>query len=1014
MPGNGTGFAAWWWWLGVLALGISGAWGAGPRAAGPFTIDVWTTDEGLPHDTVTSIIKSHDGYLWFGTVDGLVRWAGATNYVVFDESNTPGLGNSWIVHLFEDRTGGLWVGTQTAGVVLIKDGRVTSEGIGQGSSEQRLAAACEDANGAVWLYTADGQLWRFFNGRFNVFTDAAIRRSIRSRTLIAEPSGTVWVGTDLRQYAIGSSPDPGSLALPIAQTIPTPGLDLLLASARGGYWRLAGSRVKKCSDKGEEVDLGGYQWDSRTNVTSACEDVQGSIWVGTRGAGLFRFERDAKVSHLTTEQGLSSDVILTLYADSDGSVWVGTDGGGLDRIKPRVFQVPQVLGGSTEVAAQSVCEDANGGLWIGFNGAGAVYWKGGNSTRFDLSRGLPNLSVWSVHVDRQEQVWAGTWRDGLVRLQDGQFQREQDPGAPAAIHGNIHAIFQDQRGILWVGSQGGLARLEGQEWSLLTTSDGLSANDVQAIADDKEGNLWVGTAGGGLNRLRDGKFTAFHKSDGIPSENISSLYMDTDGVLWVGTLGGGLGRFEKGRWTRYTRGDGLSSNSIGYLVEDRQGYLWIGSSDGIMRVQKKDLTDFARKLTTYVRCRVYRKPDGLPTRECTMGSQPGGCLGQDGKVWLPTAKGVVYVDPSQLRSASTAPPVIIESVSIDGRELITNALLTVVPQSIVMRPGQERLDIRYTSIDLAGSDKGAFRYRLENHESQWTEAGNSRVAHYSALAPGHYRFHVETCNEEGVWDPIGRSLALFVQPPLWRTWWFLTALAICLLGAIVGTVHYVSTKKLQRQLAWMAQQEALEKERARIAQDIHDQVGASLTQVSLLGELVESDKDSPQEVEAHARQISRTARETTRALDEIVWAVNPSNDTLDGLVTYACKYAQEFLSVAGLRYRWEVPEQLPAVVLPPEFRHNVFLTFKEALTNVVRHASATAVWVRLQLEAGRFVWEIQDDGRGITHLDEKILRARNGLRGMRKRMEAIGGSFSFGAAPERGALARLTGPLPGQ
>jgi signal transduction histidine kinase len=270
---------------------------------------------------------------------------------------------------------------------------------------------------------------------------------------------------------------------------------------------------------------------------------------------------------------------------------------------------------------------------------------------------------------------------------------------------------------------------------------------------------------------------------------------------------------------------------------------------------------------------------------------------------------------------------------------------------------------------------------------------------------------VIACNEDAVWNESGATLGFTVLPPFWRTTWFLTASGAALLGAIAGLVYYLSTQKLQRQLAVVKQQETLERERSRIARDIHDQLGASLTQVALLGELVESDKDSPQEVEGHARQISQTARETTRVLDEIVWAVNPSNDTLDGLMTYVCKYTQEYLSVAGLHYRLDMPNQLPQATLPPEVRHHVFLATKEAVTNVVRHSRATEVHVRLRLDRDRFVLEIQDNGRGVAGLDEKAAQSRNGLSNMRKRMESIGGEFVFGPAPGGGALVRLIAPL---
>jgi len=242
----------------------------------------------------------------------------------------------------------------------------------------------------------------------------------------------------------------------------------------------------------------------------------------------------------------------------------------------------------------------------------------------------------------------------------------------------------------------------------------------------------------------------------------------------------------------------------------------------------------------------------------------------------------------------------------------------------------------------------------------------------------------------------------------------LSLTAIFFLGWIIAVVHYLSTQKLQRQLEGFRQQQALEKERSRIARDIHDQVGASLTQVALLGELVESDKKSPVDVEAHARQISHTARETSRALDEIVWTVNPSNDTLDGLITYVCKYAQEYLAVAGLRYRLDVPDQLPDAAIFPDVRHNVFLASKEALTNIVRHAKASSVWIRLRLEPTRFTLELEDNGRGPAGMDEEPAQSRNGLLNMRKRMEDIGGSFSIGHAPDGGTLVCLTAPIENQ
>ena len=356
---------------------------------------------------------------------------------------------------------------------------------------------------------------------------------------------------------------------------------------------------------------------------------------------------------------------------------------------------------------------------------------------------------------------------------------------------------------------------------------------------------------------------------------------------------------------------------------------------------------------------------------------------------FPPPKGLVSVNPAELKPNRQPPVVMIESVLVEGREQKTNRLGSAWNQSILVPPGYERLEIHYTGLNFSAPNGVRFKYRLEGHETAWTEAGDTRVAYYSNLAPGHYYFHVTASNEDGVPNETGSVLEITVQPQFWQTGWFLAALIVFFLGMVVAVVRYLSTQKLHRQLQALKQQEALEKERSRIARDLHDQLGANLTQVALLGEMAESDKNSPAEIESHAQQISQTARETTRSLDEIVWAVNPSNDTLDGLINYACKYAQEYLALAGLRYRAEVPAQLPAIPIPPEVRHNVFLAFKEAVNNVVKHAQASEVWIRLRLQSGNFVLSIEDNGRGLGGLDAQAAQTRNGLRNMRKRMEDI-------------------------
>ncbi len=482
--------------------------------------------------------------------------------------------------------------------------------------------------------------------------------------------------------------------------------------------------------------------------------------------------------------------------------------------------------------------------------------------------------------------------------------------------------------------------------------------------------------------------------------------MDNSGVLWAGTAAHGLAQYENGKWQSYSTSDGLVSDSISYIIGDDAGNLWIGSNRGLMRISEKSLAD-ANETNSFF-CRVYGRADGLPTRECSSGSQPATIRARDGQLWFPTIEGVVSIDPSRLKPNPSPPQVIIESVLVDKREQNTNRLDSAWSPSIIIPPGGEQLDIGYTALNFSAPQAVRFKYRLEGHENAWQDAANSRVARYTDLSPGLYRFHVIACNEDGVWNNTGAVMDVDVLPQFWQTGTFRTVVIVFVLAIIVGIVRYLSTQKLQRQVQALKQREALERERARIARDLHDQLGANLTQVALLGEMAEADKHLPDEVESHTRQISQTARETTHSLDEIVWAINPSNDTLEGLANYATKYASEYLSLAKLPCRVDVPAQLPAVGIPPEVRHNVFLAFKEAIHNVVKHAQASEIWIRLRVEPNQFILQVEDNGRGVGKQEAST---RNGLRNMKRRLTDIGGDFSISPRAGGGTLVQLTVPL---
>jgi len=535
----------------------------------PYTVESWSNEEGLPQSSVISVIQSRDGYLWLGTLKGLVRFDG-NKFSVFNGFSNPGLNSDQIVFLFEDSQTNLWVGTDNAGVVRIQNGRIENVNLGPTGHESRLISACEDTNGAVWLYTADARLARYQSGKLDtlhLFQSPAI-----SRMITFEPAGSIWISEYEHTVAGMFSFRPDNFhppALPIEQNIRAERMDYILGSRNGGVWRLMNGWVQKWT--GNEQDFGPYPWTSSTvtaaAVTAACEDNEGNLVVGTPNNGVYWFDAQGNYRHISRSQGLSSDFILSLCVDREGDLWVGTDGGGLNRVRKNVFLPPA---GLSPLPAQSVARDEHDGLWTAFNANGVTYWRTNVPQHFGAGLGQ---NAWTVLVDHQQHVWAGTRGEGLFELQNGQFLPA--PGS-ASLGRQIFTLFEDHQGQLWAGTESGLAICQNQSWKIYTTSDGLPENIIRAIVQDPAGNYWIGTENQGLCSWSAGKFTPLAPSEnGPPGNDISALFIDREGTFWVGTSGHGLACLKNGRWKHFSTKDGLASNSISYIIEDDAGDLWI-------------------------------------------------------------------------------------------------------------------------------------------------------------------------------------------------------------------------------------------------------------------------------------------------------------------------------------------------------------------------------------------------------------------------------------------------------
>jgi len=420
---------------------------------------------------------------------------------------------------------------------------------------------------------------------------------------------------------------------------------------------------------------------------------------------------------------------------------------------------------------------------------------------------------------------------------------------------------------------------------------------------------------------------------------------------------------------------------------------------------------------------------------CSGGFQPGASRTSDGRIWFPTTRGLAIINPTDVTTNTMPPPVVIEEMAVDGATFqvldstpphVRGAPLSQLPAyfrtagpagnaaPLQIPPGRQRFEFHYAGLSYIAPEKVRFKYKLEGLEQGWNDANTKRVAQYSYLPPGSYRFRVIACNNDGVWNANGATLAFTVLPFFWQTWWFQLCSLSSGAGAVGAGVFWLSRIRVKQRLDQVERQRALERERARIARDIHDDLGASLTRITLLSQSVRSEVEGKVEVAADVDQIYSTARELTRAMDEIVWAVNPKHDTLDSLVTYLGRFAQQFLTPADIRCRLDVPLSLPSWTLTSEIRHNTFLALKEALNNVVKHAAATEVRICLAVENEGFVLLVIDDGHGfdsslaLTSANSARAGSGNGLINMQKRMEEIGGMCDWSTAPGEGTRVKFS------
>ncbi len=973
-----------------------------------FNFQSWQKEQGLPQSPVRALTQTRDGYLWLGSDDGLARFDGL-RFVSFGVQE--GVRSGPVNVLFEDSRGALWIGGLTNGLSRWQNHQFTAAAGWGGSSARSITSLSEDRSGRLWVGADDG-LWLWQNNQLVSLPGAGVFRGTRITALARDRQGHMWVAAE--GVGVCEFLDDRFVPLTGDELLRHP--HCLLFDQAGRLWLGAGEDYVLCRDGDHWHRYHIARDQARAPVTALAEEADGTIWAGSAGGGLIQL-KDGKFFSIPADSGLVGDQIESLLADREGRLWAGTDAG-LNRLRRKSLFALSQNEGLGFGAVQCLAEVSPGVVWVGKSNDGLYRWDGRSFSRL-AAAGLSShdSQITALLVTHEGFCWVATtnslllYKDPLAAADE---VRVIEPAKP-----NVISLAEDHDGVLWLGTrEGRVWQLYENHWLLQTNFTGTNA--VTALVAAPDNALWIGTDGDGLYQLKSGRVLHWGRRDGLSSDAIRTLYLDAQGALWIGTDGQGLNRWSEGHFAGFTPREGLP-DQISQILEDDENDLWLGSSAGIARINKTSLDELAAGKIAAVYPRLFGRADGMLSEECTGGFCPAGLRTRSGLLWFSTLKGVVVVNPRVQPAGTRLPGAMLEEVRVDGvpvslqqargleadsAEETARAADAVAWKPLRIVPGKHRVEFGYTGLNFDAPELIRFRYRLEGLDTDWVEAGTRRTAFYSYLPPGAYRFRIATCGSDGIWNDRGPVLDLVVQRYFWQTWWFISLAGLGLMVLVGGVVRVVEKRKLHQRLKRLEQERALERERTRIAQDLHDEMGAKLCRISFLSEHARRGELPPQELQDQITSISDASREVLHSLDEIVWAVNPQNDTLEHVASYIGQYAEEYFQMTGIECALDIPTQLPPHPLSSQTRHHLFLATHEAITNILKHSGATRAGISMKFAGGTFTIGISDNGRGFASSDAASSggagAAGNGLVNMRQRLADIGGSCRIDSAPGQG------------
>jgi ligand-binding sensor domain-containing protein/signal transduction histidine kinase len=996
-----------------VALSLNLASGSGFNLAETSdTIRIWHNEDGLPSDSVTAIVQTRDGFLWLGTSSGLA-WFDGVKFTGINLKTSPADDPVYVTALCEDSDGHLWIGTQQNGLLEWAQGKLRRYAGQPGLLDDHVTCLAADNRGQVWVGSKSGlSLWTGKNFQSFTSRDGLPDESVSG--LNVARSGTVWITTRTGMCRFLD----GHIAPYVFQTESqgrSPEYLGAYEDRQGNLWAFGDTYLINLAE-GKRFNYFRSSESASVRIWSLCEGRDGRIWIGTSGRGLFCFEDNRFQPVVLGENRWPYDV-RAICEDREGNLWLGTSGGGLVQLRPHSMHILQAREGLPNTSSSALAQDVNGRIYVGLRRGGLFVRESG---RFDPVGGGDGFEmqnfVSSVQVARDGVVWAGTLGDGLYGMKDG--REVHYTTANGLADDNVLAVCSDADAGIWAST--GAGTIHHFAAQSMIPSDGMEAPMGTPVTTmiPAAGGLWLGTQDGQILRWENGKFTVVEESKNLGNFPIMVLNEGEHGRLWIGTLGGGLACLTRGAMLNWSGSNGLPANIVAGVVEDRAKNLWLATDAGIYRIARSDVNKALNDFGSPLKCELMSAAKTEPESVTASGGVRA-LLAPDGELWFATSEGVMNVDARQSDMRPSQIPLYLVTAAFNGQpslsllhgEMWSSVNAASVPFKVPV--DLRSLEIHFTALDFTAPGEVRFRHKLDGLDPDWVDDAGVRSVRFGRLPYGHYRFHFAARNAEGTWQEAPETFAFVVPTPFYMQTWAIGLFIVAAVALVAGIVSLVSHRRLRFALARLEQQQSLERERMRIARDMHDEMGSKLTKISFLSEHAQVDAASAGPLADKIGAIAQTSRELLQTMDEIVWVVNPRNDTLENLVAYLGHYAVEYFQNTTIELEIRLPQDIPHCPLLSEMRHNLFLAFEEALNNVLKHSAATKVKVEMTIRIKECEIKITDNGKGFNvpasqeNFPPVGARVGNGLNNMRQRLMDIGGECLIDSRPGLGSTITL-------